>query len=503
MTQPDFIVVGSGPAGVSAAIALVEAGRNVLMLDGGRDDWGGAALVDRALGVHREALVPDDGLSPKLRTPSARDAMARFAEANGVFGENFLPVGAVARGGLSQVWGGFVAEFDGADIAGWPISAADLEPSYSRVIHRIGVSGSAGDDAAAALGLSGPLQNPPPLGAATSLLRSRYEKRRPSPLRLGLARNALLTEARDDRGACDRRGECLWGCPISAIYDARADLSRLQGQENFRLVDDAVVRDVTRSGAHWTAMMRDGRVFSAPRLVLAAGTLGSTRLVAPLLPAVEDWRLLNNPVIVAPLLVPGALRRAPVQTHTLAQLAFFLPVNLGDGGADYASGAVYEVNGLPPSAFVNQFPFRRRTGEDLFRFLAPGLVAATLYFSGRFSDNRVRFDGKQLVVTGGVAESLKPVQAAAMTLFSRSWARLGAFRLPGARLATPGTDAHFAGTLPMGGAGPTGTSVLGELAGQPGLHIVDGSVLPTLPSKHSTLTIMANADRIARQLARL
>ena len=53
----------------------------------------------------------------------------------------------------------------------------------------------------------------------------------------------------------------------------------------------------------------------------------------------------------------------------------------------------------------------------------------------------------------------------------------------------------------MGGTGANGTNVLGELAGHVGLHIVDGSILPSLPPRHATLTIMANADRIGTALA--
>ncbi|MBB2700924.1 UNVERIFIED_ORG: choline dehydrogenase-like flavoprotein [Rhizobium esperanzae] len=62
-------------------------------------------------------------------------------------------------------------------------------------------------------------------------------------------------------------------------------------------------------------------------------------------------------------------------------------------------------------------------------------------------------------------------------------------------------DAHFASTLPMGAAGPFGTSADGELNLHPGLPVVDGSILPDLSSKYITLTIMANADRIAHRLA--
>jgi choline dehydrogenase-like flavoprotein len=83
----------------------------------------------------------------------------------------------------------------------------------------------------------------------------------------------------------------------------------------------------------------------------------------------------------------------------------------------------------------------------------------------------------------------------------RIWRKLGAFALPGAALATAGTDAHLGGVFPLGAAAPHGTSRFGELNGVPGLHIVDGAVLPTIPSTFTTLTIMANADRIGRHLA--
>ncbi len=71
--------------------------------------------------------------------------------------------------------------------------------------------------------------------------------------------------------------------------------------------------------------------------------------------------------------------------------------------------------------------------------------------------------------------------------------------LPGSTaILEPGADAHYAGTLPMGGGGSAATTADGELAGAPGLYVVDGAALPTLPATHPTLTIMANADRIGR-----
>ena len=86
----------------------------------------------------------------------------------------------------------------------------------------------------------------------------------------------------------------------------------------------------------------------------------------------------------------------------------------------------------------------------------------------------------------------------------RALRRLGAWALPGSfSLTPPGADAHYAGTLPMGGEGITGSSIIGELNAVPRVHVVDGAALSDLPARHCTLTIMANADRIARSLIAL
>ena len=72
----DVIIIGSGPAGVSAAFPLVEAGTRVLMMDGAGGD--GVAGDDeiapwkKMLGRELQALLPEDGLSPKLRSPTSR-----------------------------------------------------------------------------------------------------------------------------------------------------------------------------------------------------------------------------------------------------------------------------------------------------------------------------------------------------------------------------------------------------------------------------------------------
>jgi choline dehydrogenase-like flavoprotein len=110
-------------------------------------------------------------------------------------------------------------------------------------------------------------------------------------------------------------------------------------------------------------------------------------------------------------------------------------------------------------------------------------------------------DGPRIQIRGGVADGFDDIARTTRRRLARIWRKLGAYPLPSASLATPGTDAHLGGVFPMGVSAPHGTSRFGELNAAPGLHLVDGSVLPSIPSKFTTLTIMANADRIGRHLA--
>jgi choline dehydrogenase-like flavoprotein len=509
MSEPaaDVIVIGSGPAGVSAAFPLVEAGRRVLMIDGGNDQAAPAgAPWRRQLGDDLEALQPDDGLSPKWRTPEARRTIGAFWRHAAIDEEDFLAVGGLARGGLSRIWGGFVSELGAEDLAGWPVTAEELRPSYAAVVDRIGVSGSGDDDMAASYGASGTLLAPPPLGPTAAAILERYARVPREPdFALGRARNALLTADRGARSACDLRLACLWGCERGAIYDTRQDVAVLRQRSNFELRDRTTAVRITRREETWEVTTASGEPLCAPRLIVAAGTLGSLRLVAPLIdPRPVTLALLNSPVMVMPLLVPRRLgHKMPPQGHSLAQLGFRLRCSAAPG--DHASGAVYDVAGLPPSSFAARMPLGRRAGSEVFRALAPALALVTIYFPGRYSANTVSLqygdDGARIHIRGGVAAGFDALAHTTRQRLARIWRKLGAFVLPGTTLATAGTDAHLGGVFPLGATGPHGTSRFGELNAAPGLHIVDGAVLPTIPSTFTTLTVMANADRIGRYLA--
>ncbi|CAA7621330.1 GMC oxidoreductase [Magnetospirillum sp. SS-4] len=520
MNRPDIIVVGTGPAGISAAWPLVEAGLTVLLLDAGTkrldrpagdrpplaalraSDQGWSSLLGHGLSALRDVGFA----SPKLRTAAPPGFGEGVAEANRIRATGFRQVGAFALGGLSSLWGAVAPAYDRSDMAGWPISPSDLADSYRRVAVRIGLSGSDDDDLATAQGVGLPLQPPlAPTGAAAMMLE-RYRARGGTGdgFRLGLARNAVLSAGLGRRRGCTLCKGCMWGCPQGSIYTSADEVEDLLRHPNARLETGWLVETLRRDGDGWTVAARDlrhgdRRDFSAPRVVLAAGALATTRLAL-----VATGRIgIERPLVSAPCFAFAAVMPSRLGTGLdghgfgMAQLAFDLRRPGGPGDAVF--GSLYEADGFAVADLAAGLPLTRRGAASLFGLLMPALLIGLGYVPGRWSRNRVRLtaDGA-LEVNGGVADGhgreLKEIGAG----LGRHFRRLGAWMLPGSlQPFSPGTEVHYAGSLAMGEMTDCG----GEMTGAPGLFIADGAALPGVSAKHHTFTMMANADRIGQRLA--
>ncbi|NWC85302.1 GMC family oxidoreductase [Pseudomonas reactans] len=514
----DVIIVGSGPAGTSAAYPLVKAGLKVLMVDAQSDPGSLAApqrpfLVSRAndeqqwkwmIGENFHALNQLDAVSPKLKTPTHAHVFQGFSASNRIESENFIGIGSLATGGLSNAWGCGVARLPASEFSEACIDYVELEKSYETVSRRIGISGQASDDLSGYFGLDNWSQPPLPLDRLHQRMLDNYNRHRKAfpglGFRLGRSRVAALSEPLDGRQACDLSGNCLWKCQNQALYSASLELPKLKQYPGFHHVQNFLVGDFLQQDGSWTVTdVRSTRRFSGKRLLLAAGTLATTRLVLKQLNHSAPLPLLSSPTAAFLLWLPRLLGSPRAPGFGLGQLSFALELN----ATTTAFGSTFSTTGLPMTEFVSRVPMSKRSSIELLKNLLSSCLVGNIFLPGNLSSNTAVLcpDGF-LKISGGVKPEIPALMEAAESTLRRIYWKMGAILMPMSfTVGKPGADIHYAGTLPMRSKPRVGqTDSFGEVEGLCGVHVVDAACLPTLTEKSHTLTIMANADRIARSV---
>lgn len=518
----DYVIAGSGPSGVAAARRLE--GQCVCLVDAGElpnRSFPYPTLVSALaagdtkslLGEYWEMLanLAEPGrVHSKLRAPGLRHVMrGEHFRVRDAAGETILRgAGSYAAGGMSNAWGAQLLRYTDADLAeagDWPFGAAELEKYYADLEGHIGISGQV-DDMHDFLGDTSPLLPPAPIVPAAEYLLSRYQTRksgaRAARLRLGRARLAL--------GTVPHRGHAEYGFGETeffatgqpGIYTARRTLDELRAGGG-----------ITYLGGHKLMAYREleglveidllncvdntHRTVRARHLLLGCGTLHTARLV--LLNRNETGRSLpfiDHPPTLLPIFLPGMFGSGlPTRSFPVQLVATLDGIGRRDMISFYYPGAMLW------SDLLSDIPLPMGAALKMMGDLVGGMLVAQIWQTSRStSGNRLRLDGTGEIVIdypdrpeySGLEELLAALRP------------LGAFSLK--RLASnspPGWGFHHAGCLPMREhPAPYETHADGRLWDSRRVRVIDGSVLPSLPAKNHSLTLMANAARIADEVLR-
>ena len=524
------LVIGSGPAGVAASLALLERGREVTMIDVGRTiEPEHAAVAAPAAGLplerwpaglqdHLRAIEGpmEDGLPMKTNFGSTF-AVRRDPELMPLELANAQILLSLARGGLSNLWGANAWSFSADDLSGWPIGPADLEAGYRAALAHVPLSAVKGDDLEADFPLHTGRLEARPLSLQAQTMLADLEKNRAllaaRGVRFAPSRLAVRMAASDRDPGCVLCGCCLHGCPHDLIYSATQTLATLEKDPRFRYAGghyaarflesaEGVVVETVRDGDR--APVR----FTGARLFVAAGGYSTPRLV---MESLEQWEretiMLESQYFLVPILQWKSFPHAAEERlTTLSQLC--LRMRDAGFGAHDVHLLLYTYNPLYPVVL-------RRTLAGLVPGLPRALVARLSSLQGYLhSDVSPRFaltlrrrtsgppvlriEGRTVPESFGVVrrvvrrlESIAPMLRATPVSFMT-------------KIGGPGKSYHSGGTYPMRHEPKEGESdVLGRPAGLRRVHLVDASVFTTIPATNMTLTVMANAWRIAAAAAAL
>lgn len=523
----EILIVGSGPAGTAAALACAQEGVPAVMLDAGivppttpptidenfYDYAQRYDVTDLLVGPHYEGLYTLNPQNPHisflLTMPKYAFVRAHTQRLLPVEQNNISVVQTLARGGLANAWGGAAYRYTEADLHEYPISAAELDPYYDLLTKELGINGQE-DDLAPFFGSSEHLLPPVQLGENSAAILRKYRRRRGRINRVGVfvgrMRSAVLTEDRPGRTAYPYRSTDTVAA-TDAFYSPTYTLDRLVAEGKLHYVPGVLVERFERSGEVLRVLGRNMESnqpveFLCRRLLLAAGAVGTARIV---LRSFADFStelpLLDNPAAYIPSFLPGRFgKKLDVTGYGFATLAIVYRM---PEFSPFLQGLVFETMTVPRAEFVRHMPFAAQMNLRLVKYVLPAMVVVILYFpSSALPPGRLRLRPDGTLVLSGPSSHVPDWVVHRAIRLNR---KLGLYTTAGfAEKTIYGGSIHYAGCLPMQHTPSSRyhTDRHGQLADMPGVHVVDGAALPALSAKNHTLTLMANAMRIATWVCR-
>lgn len=521
-------VIGSGPAGISAAVALLSRGKQVTLLDGGealeqptqdilrkmrltpKENW---ALNDLSV-LKGESRPTVKGLPVKYSYGSDFP----FRESGDLIkyrGEGVEIYSSMARGGMSSVWGAAILPYSEKELNGWPVTVSELAPHYQSLFSFLPLSAEK-DDLEKFLPLfSTPTQSLKLSKQAEAFLTDLQQSRsslNKQGIHFGKARLAVHVKNRKTELGCVYCGMCLYGCPYSLIYNSEETLNELIQNPKFTYVPNVVVTRFEEKGreVEITGYFKEGQKpfsFKAERLFVGAGILPTANLVLNSLGKCDTQLTFKTSqhFLIPWLRYKKTPRVSKEELSTLSQL--FVEV-FDSTISEYPMHLqVYSYNDMYGPALKDTFKFaydslKSTLDENLLgrMLLIQGYLHSDL--SGSLSLKLRKENGKNAMQLDA---ALNPKTKVAVKKLSKLLLKNAKYfkampALPMIKISPAGGGAHSGGTFPMK-LNPTElqTNKLGVLTGLSKVHLIDASVFPTIPASTITLTIMANAHRIASE----
>ena len=520
-------VIGSGPAGVAAASALLARGMSVLMLDAGIELEPDRAKIVAALAKTKLSDWPSSQIAA---VHGDSDADLKGLPHKKLFGSDFLyresedkiPWRArdvalrpsLGFGGLSNVWGATMLPLRESDITDWPITRADLDEHYRAAAQITGY-------AARRDGLEElfPLHSPNPVALKTSRQAARVLEnleRRRDQLRVrgwdfGQARLAIRA-ADSPRGlGCVYCGYCLTGCVYGCIFNAADTVRELQRQNNFRYERNVIVTRLRENsgGVSIEGFHREtGQplAFEGRRVYLGAGVIPTAQIVLRSQNAFDQPLLLrDSQYFLFPILLARRVRDVDTEAlYTLSQV--FLELANPQISRRSVHLQIYTYSQTIAGSV------RRSLGP--LKFLSRSIQERLLVVQGYLHSDEspsirmtLKRDGQKdfLQLEPVLNPETPPTIRKVLRELMKQCRALGGIVVPPMlQIAGPGRGFHCGGSLPMR-AQPAAlqSDCLGRPAGWSRIHVVDASVLPTVPATTITFSVMANAHRIAWQSSQM
>lgn len=460
--QFDVVIVGSGPAGLHAAYPLVEAGLRVAIIDGGLD----SKKQDGELREFPDANITKAGHYYDFIRKSSHVFNKTYQLLR--IQSNIEVIQSLAKGGLSEVWHGICDFYTKGELETVGLPVNEINREYQEIAKRI------------------------KLTAQTNL---DYH-------------SSLLFEASKNKSLSKSR---VYQAPLAFSYRTRSSIDDLKRFKNFTYIQNQLVVEVHEKATYIEikSFSIDKGIESTTRtsfLILAAGSVNSTRILLKSL-GLYNYKttfLTKANYLVACLHLRTLFKKVILKKSNTGQVVIFSQKT--DRGADGIFTQLYEFNPLVLHKALKYILLPKFVALPLLSMFAPSLVIADVRFPA-FESKKAFCMLKEETGEKDIleiqfqesSEELRKHEDDCGKIF-RQLRSLGLFPV---HTIFGYTTSHYAGGIPFQHTlGKLSVDSDGKLHQAQRIYIADSSSWRALPAKPPTLTIMANASRVGKNVLR-
>lgn len=490
-----YLVVGSGPAGLSCAYALLKKGHPVCMVDHAPLNLGIPKLVDdkKLYGAFFENNP--DRLKPNYGSLNPYDFSFGLKKTNSSIFSSAI------TGGFSEVWGRVFLPYKNDDLESWPLREEDLRHAYEVVSREVLQIHSCAYESQEFSHYS-PTYEILPTGAKlrTKLKRMRDFDWSSKKMYFEQTRIACNKNAK----TCIQCGDCIAGCPEDILFSTRVFLKKLFEFPHFKFIPDTEVLKYAEQPDQIKVYCRKSKtqteeIISAKKIFLGGGVLPTFKIISesmaqdkPIKKIVKDSQYYIFPFLTFSSWIPR-----DEKYHSLCQ--WIMGIRDGKISKHRIHIQFYLYNKVYGEQLLRQLGFLYPLLKPMMHFIERHLGIMQIFLHSDDSpDLKIENNGGKLSIEG---QGVSPISSWA--LFRKLLNLLGfgliPLYLPSRKL--PGASFHSGGTFPMR-QDPQflETNTQGRLAGFNRVYVVDASNFPSIPGTTITYTIMANAYRIGSQV---
>ena len=467
----DFIILGSGLTAFSALSELEKTKSRILVIDYGL--------------IAKKSNEDLQRININLIKPTESK---KFLGDN--FSTNVIPDGDIknlgisnsyALGGLSNIWGCAVEEFNSEEFIDWPDIDKGLSYGYKRLREKIS------------------LVSPLDLAKKDDFDLYYFNQLKNGKFKDIEIKKSILAI---NKSLCKFCNECLYGCRHGATFNSK---NYIEEQIKAKQIDyeGNIHIDFVKDGKEFSSVFgtsKDGKkmVFKGKKVLICMGAINTAKLILNSFPnikriEVKDSQCFNMPLISKKLV--GISNNK--ESIALSKFVIKQKKILKNKSIHYQ---VYYPSLYTKSLIDSKLSFLPFRLPKYFKdrvYVVQGYLPSDL--SSSISLTRVSKS-----IEASLARSYSQIYLNySINNISKIFSQSGFLPIRSLlNIMNPFSGYHFGSSLPMSNKSlnSTSTDLYGRLKNVLNIHVLDSSILPNIPAGSYSFTVMANAVRIVKSI---